>query len=607
MTLLQKYPLGKKILTVAIIGGLAYGGFAYYKSRTATTATTKYAFASVKKGTLIVAVSGSGQIVVADQVDIKAKASGDLISLSAKTGQEVKAGTVLATIDASEAQKAVRDAQTSLETAQLSLAKLKQPLDALTLMQAENSLTQAQESKANAQANLIKTREDGFSAAADAFLVLPATMTGLNDVLYGTDLVKNGQANIDAYYDAVKDFDARISTYKNDAEVSYRKAKLAYDANFTAYKSSTRFSDNATIDSLISQSYDTSKLIADALKSANNYVQFYQDRLTERNIKVNPVSNTHLSTLSSNIGKIDGQLTSLLGIQNSIRNDSNAIVSADRSIVEKTASLAKLKAGPDALDIRNLEITVAQRQNSLLDAREKLADYAIRAPFEGVIADVKVKRGDTVSAGTSIATLITVKKMAEVSLNEVDAAKVAVGQKATLTFDAIPDLTISGEVSDVSSLGTVSQGVVTYDVQIAFDAQDDRVKPSMSVSASIITEAKSDVLLVPNSAIKQQGGTAYVEAPTEADKQAAEKAGNAGIEITQPLDKVQIETGLSNDTSTEVISGLNEGELIVIRTIQPTTAAAATSGQQNSLFRIPGVGGATTGAARGGGNATFSR
>ena len=89
-------------------------------------------------------------------------------------------------------------------------------------------------------------------------------------------------------------------------------------------------------------------------------------------------------------------------------------------------------------------------------------------------------------------------------------AKVKVGQKVTLTFDAIEDLSITGEVAEIDTLGTVSQGVVNYAVKIVFDTQDERVKSGMSVSAAIITDVKQDVLLVPNAAVKSNDEQ-YVE------------------------------------------------------------------------------------------------
>lgn len=195
-----------------------------------------------------------------------------------------------------------------------------------------------------------------------------------------------------------------------------------------------------------------------------------------------------------------------------------------------------------------------------------------------------MKKGDPVSASTILATLVTKQKIAEISLNEVDITKIKVGQKTTLTFDAIPDLTITGQVAEIDTVGTVTQGVVTYAVKISFDTQDDRVKPGMSISASIITDIKQDALLAPNSAVKQQGDAAYVEI----------FAGE-----TQAPRQQTVQTGLSNDTMTEITSGLNEGDRVVTQTITQTTSQSQT--QQNTGLRIPGITGGGGGSFRGSG------
>jgi HlyD family secretion protein len=176
-------------------------------------------------------------------------------------------------------------------------------------------------------------------------------------------------------------------------------------------------------------------------------------------------------------------------------------------------------------------------------------------PFDGVLAKVSVKKLDTIGSGTSVATLITTQKVAEISLNEVDVSKVKVGQKATLTFDAIPDLTITGLVAEIDSIGTVSQGVVTYNVKITFDTQDDRIKPGMSISSSIITDVRQDVLVVANSAIKLQNNTSYVEI---FDPALVGSDSSQGVVSPIAPIKQTVETGLSNDTETEIVSGLKE-------------------------------------------------
>jgi HlyD family secretion protein len=121
-------------------------------------------------------------------------------------------------------------------------------------------------------------------------------------------------------------------------------------------------------------------------------------------------------------------------------------------------------------------------------------------------------------------------------------------------------------------VGTVSQGVVTYTVKIGFDTQDDRVKTAMSVSAAIITDIKQDVLLVPNAAVKKSNNEQYVEI----------------LENNIPRYQA-VEVGLSNDTMTEITSGLKEGDKVITQTITGnTTSTAKTSSQnRNAGFRVP--------------------
>jgi len=191
---------------------------------------------------------------------------------------------------------------------------------------------------------------------------------------------------------------------------------------------------------------------------------------------------------------------------------------------------------------------------------------------------------------------LTRAKVAEISLNEVDVAKIKVGQKATLTFDAVPDLTIAGVVSQVDLIGTVSQGVVNYGVKIMFDTQDERIKTGMSVSAAIVTDFKAGVLLVPNSAIKQgiDGPMVQVLNGVKIDSNTA----NLGVTSKTLPETVTVQTGLANDTQTEITDGLKEGDQVVTRTISgtATSAASASASKTTTLnraygIRLPGMGG----------------
>jgi RND family efflux transporter MFP subunit len=451
-------------------------------------------------------------------------------------------------------------------------------------------------------------------------------MAGLQDILFSYSFRSN-QSNIDYYSDMAKIYDEKAVQYNKDAYDKYQTARKMYDGNFQDYKSASRYSSTDVIESLINETYETAKSIAEAVKSANNLIQFYEDKLTERNLRPATLADTHLSTLNTYTGKTNTHLLNLLSIKRTLQTDKEAITnaegdlkemdqnnpldmsaaeaavkekedslaklkagtdpldiqSAERSVAEKTESLAKLKAGTDPLDIQAQELTIKQRQNALLDAKEKLADYFVHAPFDGVVAAIDIKKGDPISASTVIATFITKQRVAEVTLNEVDVARAEIGQKATLTFDAVPDLSITGEVAGIDTIGTVSQGVVSYTVRITFDTQDERVKPGMSVSANIIIEAKSDVLLVPNSAIKSQGSGQYVEVAGGQVEQ-ARVVSQTGVILPQPPRRQTVEIGISNDESTEITTGLKEGDRVITQAITSKSSAASTSSSQNRGF-----------------------
>ncbi len=589
----RKFTVGIALVVIVI------GGYFGYSKLFSADGVVRYASAQVQKGTLIVSLSGSGQVSATNQLDVKPKASGEITAVYVKAGQAVGTGAILAAIDSRDAERAVRDAETALETAKLELDKALEPLDELTLLQAETSLTQAKNSKQKAEDNIKKAYEDGLNTVSDAFLKLPGVMTGLDNVFFDEGDFESYQWNIDWYLNQVSlDNRDKATRYRDDVTVAYNKARTAYTKNFDDYKAASRTSDAQTIESLITETYETTKLIAEAVKVGNNYIDFVQDDMERYDRTIPSLLSTHQSNIDSYTGTTNSNLLSLLSIQTSLKDSRAAIVDADTTIKERELSLAQTKEGPDDLDIRAKKITIQQKEDALTTAKQALADHYVRAPFAGVIAKVSAKKGDSASAGTAIVTLVTKQKIAEVSLNEVDVAQIKVGQKATLTFDAIPDLTISGQVAEIDAVGTVSQGVVTYNIKIGFDTQDERVKTAMSASAAIVTEAKTDVLLVPNSAVKSQGGVSYVEVPDKSDISIA-TANVSGAVFNNPTRQQQIEIGTANDEFTEILSGLNEGDLVVTRTIQPT-AATQTQTQSGGLS-IPGLNAGGGGARTGGG------
>ncbi|MCF7830378.1 efflux RND transporter periplasmic adaptor subunit [Candidatus Gracilibacteria bacterium] len=575
----SKIALG--IILIIVVGGGVY----LNKNKKSSDSDIQYQTETVGKKTIISSVMGSGQVSASNMQEIKPKVSGDVIVVNFKSGQEVKKREVIIQLDKSEAEKAVRDASLNLESANLSLEKLKQPTDELTMFQATSAIDKAREDIKQFNEDLEKAYEDGFTAIADTFLDAPSIMTSLENILLGNSL-KMGSQNLSTYINGIKAQDKTTKGYQlnvfydnYEAKVkeSYTKALGKYEENFEDYKNISRYSDKELIGKEIDQTYETIKIITESLKVTKNMIDEYENIFSKSNMSVSSTVTSHQNTLSSNVTTANKHLAALLSIKHTIESSKDSLVNAGRVIAEKNKSLDKLEAGADELDISSQELSVKQKRTALLDAKEKLDDYDIKAPFDGIIAKIDTEEGSYISSGTVVATFIKKNKIAEISLNEVDTAKVKVDQKVTITFDAIEDLSITGKVSEVDILGTVTQGVVTYNIKISFDTQDERIKPGMTVSTAIISDIAQDVIVVPNSAITYENNQEFVEVMEGKDPK-----------------KQRVEIGISNDTHTEIKSGLKEGDLIVT---QKTTSSSQSRPQEATRSLFP-TGGRSFGGGR---------
>lgn len=527
----------KTSIVLALI--LVFAGFKIYQNLTSTSGEPKYIITTVKKGSIITTVTGSGQVSADNQIDIQSKASGDITAIYVKPGQIVTAGTLLAQVDS-------RDADLTLKSAQLSYDKLVAPAKPQDVKAAEVGLNTAY--------------NDAWNGISSTFIDYPNLLTGLDNLFYNPSGYLSSANNLNK--------SDMSRSYIQNAGIIYDQAKNQYKTVLMEYNSLSRASATTSIDLLLSDTQKMVKIMADALKNTQTTVSYIAQ--TESDTSAN--ATTAATNVNTWLASINNHLSSILSAQSSITSSQN--------------NLTNLTEGPDALDVAAQKISLQKQQLSY-------QNYFIRAPFDGTIARVPVKVGSPAGSAT-IATLVTTQKIATISLNEVDVAKIKVGDKVNLTFDAIDELNITGEIAEIDLVGTVSSGVVNYSVKISFDTQDERVKSGMSVNASIITESKQDVLVVPSASIKSQGNTYYVDYFDQ--KYPDAQASSGIISKTLPLSKM-VEIGLSDDTSTEIISGLNEGEQIVSRTVTQTASAAAAAPSLfggNSGTRTGG----TTNAAR---------
>jgi RND family efflux transporter MFP subunit len=219
----------------------------------------------------------------------------------------------------------------------------------------------------------------------------------------------------------------------------------------------------------------------------------------------------------------------------------------------------------------NQETAIKQAQASLTSAllNYQEASPTIRAPFAGTISNVELVEGMVLNTSSSETTTTSSQRVAviksesnpiiSVSLSEIDVPNVKVGQKATVTFDSIPDKTFTGVVATVDRIGSTSNNVTGYGVNIKLDSMSDEILPNMAVSANIITDSKTDVLLVPSSAVLTQGSETVARVLRN------------GSEIDVP-----VETGISSDTQIEITSGLSEGEEVITGTVVTTNSTSQT-------------------------------
>lgn len=504
------YAKAHKVMTLIFTVVIAGGCWWIYDKTNSASAETRYIVGTVEKGTIIASVSASGQVSTVNQIDIKPKASGDVTWVGVKAGDTVRAGQALAYIDATEAKQNIADAEASLASAKLQYQK--------DSAQAPIDYEKSVEGLEDAKKDLTITYNDTYNTVSNVYLDLPSAVTGMQNILYSTSYSTSlggngGQWNVDIFRDMANQFssasvNSSIGVFVDVADRDYKAARAKYDKAILDFKNLTRYSATSDFEKLLINSIDTTTAIAQALQSELNLLDAVVDEQTIRNMIVGSTITTMRTNARSYLTTVNSNLNSLLNQQKSLDATKKTIRDNERSIeIYKIGN----ENGNNPISLQSSAQSIANQERNLQELKNNLSHYTITAPFTGTVASVSLKRFDTVSTGGSVATLITTQKVAQLSLNEVDATKINLGDKATLTFDAIENLTLTGEVVEIDAVGTVSQGVVSYKVKIGFDSQDERIKSGMTVNSSIQTDVKQDVLAIPSSSVKTQNGVTYVQ------------------------------------------------------------------------------------------------
>jgi RND family efflux transporter MFP subunit len=250
---------------------------------------------------------------------------------------------------------------------------------------------------------------------------------------------------------------------------------------------------------------------------------------------------------------------------------------------------------------KNQSNVITQSQANLNNASltYQLTSGTIIAPTAGMMGDLIITKGmqigsSNTTAGSStntsnqtIASIITGNATAvSISVAEVDAPQIQVGQAATITFDALPNKTFTGKIMGLDTTGAVSSGVTTYPAIIQLDdTTDASIFPNMSATANIITKVDDNVLLVPSAAVQTVGTTSSVR-----------------VLKNGQVSSVTVQTGDTSDSQTVITSGFNEGDTVVTSAISTGTTSTTTASPFSGGLRLGGFGGG--GGSTGGGAAT---
>jgi HlyD family secretion protein len=222
-------------------------------------------------------------------------------------------------------------------------------------------------------------------------------------------------------------------------------------------------------------------------------------------------------------------------------NASVAAAAAQRDAAQ--AQLDLLLAGSTEEQLADVEAQVAQARAALELAELSLEKTTLHAPFDGVVAAINVTAGEMASAGFTL--LDASNFHMTVGVDEIDVGKLAVGQSAQITLDALPDFVITGLVERIAPAATLEGGVVTYDVVIALDPTGAPIRADMTANATIIVEELADVLKIPTWVVRvdRDTGQTYVHQ-------------RVGEEVV----RTDVTLGVRHEGVAQVLSGLSEGD-----------------------------------------------
>lgn len=448
----------------------------------------------VKRGTLSTLISAFGNVSMPHQANLTFGFSGTVEELKVVFGDTVKEGDILAKLETASLERAVAQAEADLRTAQLNLEQISSDI---SMLEAEAAVESAESSLASAEQALEQAQNFSVSDAE-------------------TDL-ENAQRS--------------LAIAQKNAEIDIKDAEEAVDDAYEAY-----------FDFVLANMQD---LTLHSVKAQKDELWWLYEKALENLEIAKDAAATSIATAEANVIAAE---TALANAPIVIQQHESEVATAQAALAEAKDNLAYVESG-SAVEL--LQIKVDKAQIALDGAIEQLEQATIVAPFDGMVVEVSAIVGDQVMGNTVIVHLVDIRQAEiDASVDEIDIANVKVGQRAEISIDALPKLTLSGKVTAVSPIAQTQSGLVTYNLAVSIQSAGGvNLKEGMTASVDINVVLAENVLLVPSAAIHKEAATG---------KQIVTVLTDSGQEEPRA-----VETGATLRRLTEITAGLEEGELIV--------------------------------------------
>lgn len=564
------------VLIVAVLATLAIRAFTSGRVDPLAGST----LAPVSRGSLVLGVSATGQVEPRTQADLAfASGSGRVSQVFVAEGDTVASGATLVELDSRELAAQVAAADANLAIARADLASLQTGATSEQIAESQAQVRAAQGSLSQIRGSVTEADLRAARAAVEEARARVAKLEAgpKNDErTRATAALEEARANQDRQRSQLAAAKANAQAAVDQQANALRNAQSAYSTAYwdlehvKADKTDPRTGkslNDAEVQDFVSAFEQAQRNLADveaALKQAQvDYETARQNEISGLSTAEAQVATAQadldsllqgaeadeMAGARAQLARAEADLARLTGAE---RNGS--LTAQQANLEAAQARLAQLTADPTTSDLARAEAKVAQAQAQLDQARIRLDDATLRAPFAGVVAAVSVAPGEAVGAQTVPVTLIdTGRYLVKVTVDEVDIARVAVGQPVDVLIDALGSPSLPGTVRRIEPLPKGESAVTAYQVTLEVDPSGRALKSGMTASATIVADRRDNVLSVPAAAVHTNAAISQVTVAV------------TGSDGRVTLEDRQVTVGLSNGEAVEILSGLAEGEQVVIR------------------------------------------